>query len=332
MTNKKYIVFAIVSVTLLTTILHFVTMRDFAPYVVLEELYYLPLLLGVLRFGLAGAIITWLFVSAAYLPFFFAPWTTSFPEYVDRSLHLVLTGVVAAVVILLAERERRSRGQRERERYLAGLGRVATVIVHDLKNPLISILGFARRISDGKGDSMQAAQTITESAQTMQRIVNEVLDFAKPMQLDLRNCDVGETIFRAVDVCRTKADSRGVTLTVNAPAEPITIKLDSFYVERALVNLIDNAIDASGSGGQVIVTSAADSQGMFVTVKDHGAGMDGETMAHLFEPFYTTKSGGTGLGMPIAKKIFEEHGGTLVISSKTGGGTNARGRLPGSKF
>lgn len=331
MINKKYIVFAIVSVTLLTTILHFVTMSGFAPNVVLEELYYLPLLLGVLRFGLAGAIITWLFVSAAYLPFFFAPWTTSFPEYVDRSLHLVLTGVVAAVVIFLAERERRNRGQRERERYLAGLGRVATVIVHDLKNPLISILGFACRISDGKGDSVQAAQTITESAQTMQRIVNEVLDFAKPMQLDLRKCDVGETVFRAVDVCRTKADSRGVTLTVNVPAEPITIKLDSFYVERALVNLIDNAIDASCRGGQVIVSSAVDSQGMFVIVEDHGAGMDGETMAHLFEPFYTTKSGGTGLGMPIAKKIFEEHGGTLVISSKPGGGTKAGGRLPGSK-
>jgi signal transduction histidine kinase len=331
MTNKSCYVLAIVSVTLLTTSLHFATMRAFSQYVVLEELYYLPLLLGVLRFGLAGAIVTWLFVSAAYLPFFFAPWTTSFPGYVDRSLHLALSGVVAVVVGLLAERERRSRLQGEQERYLAGLGRVATVVVHDLKNPLISILGFARRISEGKGNSVQAAQTITESAQTMQRIVNEVLDLAKPMQLDLRNCDVGETISRAVDVCRTKADARGVFLTINVPAEPITIELDSFHVERALVNLIDNAIDASGSGGEVVVTSAADSQGIFVTVKDHGAGMDGETMAHLFEPFYTTKSGGTGLGMPIAKKIFEEHGGTLVITSKPGGGTEARGRLPVSK-
>lgn len=331
MTDKKYIVFAIVSSTLLTTFLHFVTMREFAPSVVLEELYYLPLLLGVLRFGLTGAIVTWLFVSAAYLPFFFAPWTTSFPGYVDRSLHLVLSGVVAVVVGLLAARDRSNRGQRERERYLAGLGRVATVVVHDLKNPLISILGFARRISEGKGDSVQAAQTITESAQTMQRIVNEVLDFAKPMQLDLRNCDAGETVTRAVEACRTKALERGVALTANVPAEPVTIALDSFHVERALVNLIDNAIDASPGGGQVIVTTAADLQGMFITVKDHGAGMDGETMAHLFEPFYTTKIGGTGLGMPIAKKIFEEHGGTLAITSKPGGGTEARGRLPGSK-
>jgi len=327
MAKKNYYIVAIVTLTLLTTFLHFTTMREFSPFVVFEELFYLPLLLGVLRFGLRGAIITWLFVSVAYLPFFFPPWTTGFPGYVDRGLHLILSAVVAVVVGLLFERERRNRDQAERERYLAGIGRVATVIVHDLKNPLISILGFARRISEGKGDSALAAQTISESAETMQKIVNNVLDFAKPMQLDIRDYDVGETVTRAVETCRTKAVERGVALTANVPAEPVTISIDSFHVERALVNLIDNAVDASPSGGQVIVASAADSQGVFVTVKDHGAGMDSETMAHLFEPFYTTKSGGTGLGTPIAKKIFEEHGGTLVIASKPGVGTEATVRL-----
>jgi len=236
--------------------------------------------------------------------------------------------VVAVVVGLLSERERRNRAQAERERYLAGIGRVATVIVHDLKNPLISILGFARRISEGKGDSRRAAQTIAESAEAMQKIVNNVLDFARPMQLDIRDCDVGETVTRAVETCRTKAVERGVSLIINAPAEPVTLGIDTFHVERALVNLIDNTIDASPDGGQVIVTSTADSQGLFVTVKDHGAGMDSEIMAHLFEPFYTTKSGGTGLGMPIAKKIFEEHGGTLAITSRQRIGTETRGRLP----
>ena len=219
-------------------------------------------------------------------------------------------------------------GRSERERYLAGIGRVATVIVHDLKNPLISILGFARRISERKGDIPQAAQTILESAQTMQRIVNEVLDFAKPLQLDLKESDIGETINRAVEACRAKAMERGASLTVNLPAEPITIAMDSFHVERALVNLIDNAVDASHPGGQVIVTSVADGKGLTVTIKDNGAGMDSETQTHLFEPFYTTKCGGTGLGMPIARKIFEEHGGTLAITSKQGVGTEAKVRLP----
>ena len=329
--KKGYYILAIVTITFLTTFLHLATMRKFSPNVVLEELYYLPLLLGVLRFGLLGSIGTWLFVSAAYLPFFFAPWTTSFPGYVDRGLHLVLSGVVAVVVGLLAERERRTRGQSERERYLAGLGRVATVIVHDLKNPLVSILGFARRISEGKGNIPQAAQAISESAQTMQRIVNEVLDFAKPMQLDLREGDIGETIGRAVEACRTKAGQRGVSLTVKLPPEPISIAMDSFHIQRALVNLIDNAVDASHRGGEVIVTSVADSKGLTVTIKDNGAGMDSETQSHLFEPFYTTKEGGTGLGMPIARKILAEHGGTLTINSKQGVGTEARVWLPRSR-
>lgn len=233
----------------------------------------------------------------------------------DRSLHLILSALVAVVVGLLSMRERRNRARDERERYLAGIGRVATVIVHDLKNPLISILGFARRIREGKGDSALAARTIAESAQTMQKIVNNVLEFAKPMQLDIKDCDAGETVSHAVETCRAKAAERGVSLTINSPEEPVTLKIDNFHVERALVNLIDNAIDASPGGGQVIVTSAADSQGLFITVKDHGAGIDSETMAHLFEPFHTTKNGGTGLGMPIARKIFEEHGGTLAITS-----------------
>ena len=330
MTKKNYTVLAIFLVTILTTSLHFATMSQFSPYVVLEELYYLPLILGVLRFGLRGAIATWLFVSAAYLPFFFPPWTTSFPGYADRGLHLVLSGVVAIVVGLLVERERRYRIQGERERYLAGLGRVATVVVHDLKNPLISILGFARRIIEGRGDSDQAARKILESAQSMQRIVNEVLDFAKPMQLVPKKGDIGKTIQCAVEVCRTKSLERGVVLKVNLPAEPISVALDSFQVERALVNLIDNAIDASCSGEQVTITSYYDGKGLFITVKDQGTGMDSETLAHLFEPFYTSKADGTGLGMPIARKIFEEHGGILTIISKQGGGTEVTAWLPGS--
>jgi signal transduction histidine kinase len=329
MSKKNYYILFIVTLTLLTTFLHFTTMRELSQDVVLEELYYLPLLLGVLRFGLRGAIVTWLFVSAAYLPFFFAPWTTSFPGYVDRGLHLVLSGVIAVVVGVLAERERKTRSQSERERYLAGIGRVATVIVHDLKNPLVSILGFARRICEGKGNCIQAAQTITESAQTMQRIVNEVLDFAKPMQLDLREGDICETVDRAVEACRTKAGERGVSLTVKLPPEPITIALDSFHVQRALVNLIDNAVEASRPGGQVAITSAICKNELIVTIMDRGTGMNRETLSHLFEPFYTTKCGGTGLGMPIARKILEEHGGTLAITSKEGVGTEATVRLSG---
>jgi len=171
----------------------------------------------VLRFSLKGAIATCLFVSAAYIPFFFSPWTTTFTGNVDRVLHLVFSGIVMLFAGLLTKRERRNRTQTERDCYLADIGQVATVIVHDLKNPLIFIQGFARRIQEGKGDPKLAAATIKESAQTMQRIVTDVLDFAKPMQLDLRERDIRDTIRRAGESCRAKAEESGIALVVNLP-------------------------------------------------------------------------------------------------------------------
>jgi signal transduction histidine kinase len=329
--KKNNYIICIIFLTLLPTALHFTAMRELSSYVVFEEFYYLPLLLGALRFGLTGAIVTWLFVSTAYLPFFLAPWSMGLPAYFDKSLHLILSAVIALVVGVLIDRERRNNLQAVRNQYLAGIGRVSTVIVHDLKNPLISITGFARRISEGKGDSVQAARTILESAHIMQRIVDEVLDLAKPMQLELTNCDVRNTVTLAVEICRTKAAERGVTLEVMLQDDPIIISIDTVQVERALVNLIDNAVEATPGGGEVIIAAGLDKRGSFVTIKDYGEGMDSETLAHLFEPFYTTKSGGTGLGMPIARKIFVEHGGSLVISSKRGVGTEATVRLTSSK-
>ncbi|MDD2735103.1 MAG: HAMP domain-containing sensor histidine kinase [Desulfuromonadaceae bacterium] len=330
MTKKSFYIFTIVILTILTTFLHFVFMQKISPHVIFEELYYLPLLMGVLLFSMQGAVITWLFVSAAYIPFFFAPWTTSIQGYADRTLHLVLSGVIALVVGTLVERERKKSKEVEHERYLAGVGRIATVIVHDLKNPLISISGFARRICEGKGDCGQAAQAIAESARAMQRIVNDVLDFAKPIQLDLNNCNLVESITRSVDECRTKAVEREVTVLVNVPVGNFTITIDRFHIERALVNLIDNSIDASHQGGQVIISAKMSRKELVVSIADRGSGMNRETLEHVFELFYTTKTSGTGLGMPIVKKIIEEHGGKLAITSKKGVGTEATVHLPTS--
>jgi two-component system, NtrC family, sensor histidine kinase HydH len=328
MSRNNYHILAIITLTLLITYLHFGTIWHYSQRVVFEELYYLPLFLGVLRFRLKGVVVTWLFVSAAYVPFFFGAWTTTFPELLDRILHLVFTGAFTSVAYFLAERERKNRKQTEKERYLAGIGQVATVIVHDLKNPLISISGFARRLREGKGDVTLAAQTIENSAQDMQRIVNSVLDFARPLQLDRKDVDILATIRRASESCRTKADARNVTLAMQLPATPATIVIDSFHIERALVNLIDNAVDASQPGAVVTIAVAFDRDDIAIIIKDHGAGMNRETLANLFMPFYTTKSDGTGLGMPISKKVIEAHAGTLIISSKQGVGTEAAIRLP----
>lgn len=328
MNKKNYLILAIVTLTVLITYLHLGTRWQFPQRVVFEELYYLPLLLGALRLGLKGSIVIWLFVSAAYLPFFLGTWATTVPELIDRILHLVFTGVFASLAYFFAERDRKNHLQAEQERYLSGIGQVATVIVHDLKNPLISILGFARRIREGKGDFTLGAQTIEDSAQNMQRIVNSVLDFAKPLQLDLKNADIRDTIRRAAESCRTKADTRCVTLLLHLPLSPVITTIDGSHLERALINLIDNAVDASPDGAMVTITSATARKQIVITIKDHGLGMDLKTLGNIFLPYFTTKDEGTGLGMPISKKVIEAHSGSLGINSKQGVGTETAIRLP----
>src|SRR4030042_3102592 len=157
-------------------------------------------------FGLKGALLTYFFVSILYLPFLFGQWAMTVLSLIDRILHLFFTGIFVLVAGFLIYRERRRAHQFEKDRYLTGLGQVAATIVHDLKNPLISILGFAKRIREGKGDINTAAQVIEDSAQNMQRIVDGVLDFARPIRLELKEEDIHRVGQRACDSCKMEAE------------------------------------------------------------------------------------------------------------------------------
>lgn len=289
---------------------------------------YIPVLLGALLFGLKGAILTYLFTLVLYLPYIYATWTGIFIFEADRLLHLSLQGVFAFFAGFFIDRDRRHREQLEKERYLAGIGQVSTTIVHDLKNPLITILGFTKRIREGKGDIDSSTQVITESAQQMQKIVNDVLDFAKPIQLKIKEEDIRNVINRAYESCKTKADGQKVNIVVNLPADPVNIPMDSFYLERSIVNIINNAIEASHEGQDITIVTVPEKNYFIITIKDKGSGMDKETLNNIFTPFYTKKSGGSGLGMPISKKIIAEHKGKIYIDSQPEIGTEVTIRLP----
>ncbi len=216
----------------------------------------------------------------------------------------------------------------EKERYLTGLGQVSSAIAHDLKNPLLTIQGFARRILEGKGNVSTAIQTIIDSAEVMQNIVHAVLDFARPIHLELKEENVAYVIKKACELCTGKADEREVTILVNIPDVPMNMNLDRIHMQRALANLISNAIEASGRGQNVSISADHKEDSLSITIGDDGAGMDQETRENLFLPFFTKKSTGTGLGMPIAKKIIEGHNGKIDIMSHLGKGTRVIVRLP----
>mgnify|MGYP000054365876 CR=1 FL=1 len=328
MFKKRYFIVAIGLILVVITMAHVLIFRKLSPLVVLEELYYIPIFLAALRFGLQGALLTYLFATLLYLPFFFGEWSLTYLDVVDRTLHLLFSGLFALIAGFLIDRERRQEKQAQQDRSLKGIGQAATAIVHDLKNPLITILGYAGRIRENKGDPVQAAGIIIESAETMQRIVGDVLDFAKPMQLSRNTEEVNTIVRKAVDYCRARAEEAGVTLTTELPEQSSCIDLDRVQVQRALVNFINNAVEASNSGQRVEVAVVPETDSLRIVIRDQGAGMDRETVEAAFKPFYTRKKGGTGLGMSIARKIIESHDGRITVDSHPGRGTTITVNLP----
>ncbi len=326
---RKYAAVLIVALIGCITYLQYSTpSQGLALHNIYRELYYIPVFIGALTYGLAGALLSYLLVFCLYLPYVIMTWPGSLFNETNRLLPLLLQGLFAVMAGYLVDRDRKHRTQLERDRYLADVGRIATVIVHDLKNPLIAIEGFARRIKEGRGKTDTAVQVILNSADQMQKIVTSVLDFSRPLQLDLREVDLRDIVQRAGESCRVTAEQREVILSVDLPPVPIYASIDGFHLERALVNLITNAIEASGKDQRVSILLVACITMIAIKIIDKGSGMEKKILENIFVPFYTKKRDGTGLGMPIAKKVIEGHRGKIQVSSKPGQGTEVAIELP----
>jgi signal transduction histidine kinase len=322
--NSQRNVFLILIIfsTLLITYLHYSTLPQIHElHNVYAELYYLPILLGALVFGLKGSLLTYAGVSVLYAPYIYLNWTGGFSFAANKLSHAFFSGAIAIVAGFLADREKKLRIQSEKDHYLASLGRASAAIVHDLRSPLISVAGFAKRINEEKGDAREESQYILNSARKMQSIVNDVLDFAKPIVLDLHQEDLRSIINDACECCTAKAEEKELDISVNIPEKTLMVSADAIKMERALVNLISNAIDASLIAHCVTIEADAGPDHVFIRIKDSGTGMDKETVENIFIPFYTKKSSGTGLGMAIAKKIIEGHEGEIHINSQEQLGT-----------
>jgi len=245
-------------------------------------------------------------------------------------------------------RFQREMSQRER---LTSLGRLSTVIAHEVRNPLMIIkaaLHTLRQPEPSSAAIREAASDIDEEVSRLNRIVNEVLDFARPIRFELGRTDLNA-------ICRESAAAAQVT-----PGAPVRVELDPSVVpvvsdaERlrvALVNLLVNArqaVEAYQTAPAVAVRRQADAPSgaaavdgagvtlstrrspdrVTIVISDTGAGIDAANLSHVFDPYFTTKRGGTGLGLPIAKNIVEGLGGTLTVASAPGRGTEMRIDFP----
>ena len=242
-------------------------------------------------------------------------------------------------------RFQREAAQKER---LSSLGRLSTVIAHEIRNPLMIIratLTTLLRDNVTASEIREAAADIDDETKRLNRIVSEVLDFARPIRFEL-----AET--RLNDICRASAvaawegrTDEDVELDLDPTLPPVTT--DAERLRTALVNILTNArtavqrttnpdparasrgaATALASRPGVIVKTRRHGARVAITVSDHGTGIAPEDMAHIFDPYFTTRRAGTGLGLPIAKNIVEGLGGTITVSSRAGQGTDIVIDLP----
>jgi signal transduction histidine kinase len=226
-------------------------------------------------------------------------------------------------------RFQRDAAQKER---LSSLGRLSTVIAHEIRNPLMIIkasLAILRRERVTSSEVREAVVDIDGEITRLNRIVTEVLDFAKPIRFDMAEAGLN-------DICRQSAAAAwagdpapGVRLDLDDTLPSVVT--DAERLRTALVNILANArhaVQASPRPDPVLVRTRRDNGHVNVTIRDRGVGIAPEDMARIFDPYFTTRRAGTGLGLPIAKNIIEGLGGALSISSKPGEGTEISIDLP----
>ena len=225
-------------------------------------------------------------------------------------------------------RFQREMSQRER---LASLGRLSTVIAHEVRNPLMIIKASLHSLRQPAADTTslhEAVHDIDEEVARLNRVVNEVLDFARPIQFNLTHADVN-TLCRDA-AAAALASGPGVEISMALDPALGTVTTDPERLRIALVNLLVNARHAvnGAAAAPVTLSSRASGARMSIEISDRGAGIAPDALSHIFDPYFTTKRGGTGLGLPIAKNIIEGLGGTIMVSSAPGYGTHVRIDLP----
>ena len=208
---------------------------------------------------------------------------------------------------------------------MAEIGNFSMMIAHELKNPLGIIKGSVDIIAK-EGVKAQVSRTMMEYIQDevkrLNRLVEDFLSFARPNPAHKSFVDINQLIHKIVNLIPLpEFKEKDITLTVKLAQEMPEINVDEHQVYQTLVNIFNNAIQAISQKGEITIKTKHEQDGITITFMDTGVGISDEEKGKVFEPFFTKKQSGTGLGLAVVKKIIDNHKGTITITDREGGGT-----------
>src|SRR2546430_8767030 len=226
---------------------------------------------------------------------------------------------------------------------LSVVGELAAGLAHEIKNPLAGIQGVVDillRRRDANDPESEALRGVRNEVDRIDQIVRALLDRARPRVLATKPSSLTEVVRRAVNVARAQIFGRSeggrIRVQFHPPDDPILLPIDAAQIEDAVLNLIINAIQASADDGRVDVgilrlppdETADDLDEVMIEVSDKGPGISEENLSRIFNPFFTTTKGGTGLGLPAVRRIVRAHSGRVGVKSVLGEGSTFTIHLP----
>jgi signal transduction histidine kinase len=213
---------------------------------------------------------------------------------------------------------------------------IAAGIAHEVRNPLNALqinLGILEQelseiVPDRGSHVFEVIGKIAGELRSLDNFVTEFLRFARPPRPALEPVAVRPLLADLVTFIGPECSGKAVSLSLTVEGGPETAMADPFQLKHAVLNLVLNALQATPAGGAIAIETGGDARALEVRVRDTGQGIGEAVLPRVFDAFFTTREGGTGLGLPIARRIVEAHGGTLLLRSHEGEGTVATLSLP----
>jgi signal transduction histidine kinase len=226
--------------------------------------------------------------------------------------------------------ETRHRKGVQKAEQLAAVGELAASIAHEVRNPLAGMKGALEvlRTELAIKANREIVDELLAQITRLENLVRDLLTFARPTALTVKPCSLHDMLDRLLRTYQDGADSAGITIQrIYGPATG-TIQADPQQLEQVFLNLVHNAFQAMEHGGTLTVATQAEPGAVRVSFRDSGKGIAPADLQRVFQPFYTTKHRGSGLGLPIVKKIVQAHGGMIEVASEPGRGTTVTLTLP----
>lgn len=345
--NRLYVWIVIAVVIILITVLHFLTPTDqIVWHEIYQRIYYVPIIAAALIFGLRGGLAASLFTTIIYSPHIYLHWQHGHFDYsINQYAEIVIFNLVGGIMGALGDRLRKSRERAERNaeekrkaydelqttfqqllqaEKLASLGELSAGIVHEVRNPLASIKGAIEILEDELTVDSPRREFVglaKGEIDRLDRLVGEFLRFARPTEPSKTPTDPNEIVDSITGLIENQAASQSVAVVRDLQKNLPLVLVDAEQIKQVVLNLAINALQAmpqsNGEDRTITFKTFQQDNNFVVEVTDSGSGIDPTNLSKIFDPFYTTKDKGVGLGLSIAHKIATQHGGHLTANRTT---------------